>query len=567
MDGPLVLPDPVVKGAGLYAGIGDYVKVEPKRYAPKTLRETAEGRYWRAYKAPALINAVSQVTSLHFADAYPYQLAVTSSARVTVYNSQSRRQHRIFARFKDIAYSGVLRSDARAMVVGGQAGIVQLFDMNSRSILRKFEMHTRAVRSVKFSPQSYATIASASDDTTVRIWDVAAGECVRRHDGHTDYARSIAGHPTAQTTWASGSYDHTVRLWDNRDGSTSATMTLDHGSPVEDVAWLPSGSLLVSVGGQDACVWDVLGGGKLLKRLRCHQKTIMSCHVAPDGGPPPVLEHGSFAARAGAGGRATAPRLLTGSLDGHVKVHELDDFSVTHSAKYPGPVLAVALSPDANALAVGTANKLLSIRRRTKPRSHALGGGGGGGGDLGFHKVGPSGRRKAPRRLDAGSWQYFIRGMNAKAAEGDFKVQRLRSVRLQAHDRALKRFRFTEALDASLAGGRPEVIAAVIDEIAAHGALSKALAGRDAAALQPVLRYVMKHIGNPRHTRQLVHVAGMVLDIYGGSVGASREVDAALRLIRERVAVTLRLHDSLAALAGVASPLLTVGQLAAYRAQ
>jgi U3 small nucleolar RNA-associated protein 15 len=82
------------------------------------------------------------------------------------------------------------------MVVGGQAGLVQLFDMNSRSILRKFEMHTRAVRAVKFSPQSYATIASASDDTTVRIWDVAAGECVRRHDGHTDYARSIAGHPT-----------------------------------------------------------------------------------------------------------------------------------------------------------------------------------------------------------------------------------------------------------------------------------------------------------------------------------------------------------------------------------
>ena len=82
-----------------------------------------------------------------------------------------------------------------------------------------------------------------------------------------------------------------------------------------------------------------------------------------------------------------------------------------------------------------------------------------------------------------------------------------------------------------------------------------------------MLRHVIKHIGNPRHTRQLVHLAGMVLDIYGGSVGSSREVDAAPRLIRGRVAVTLRLHDSLAALAGVASPLLTVGQLAAYRAQ
>ena len=547
---------------------GTYLKLPVKRYAPRSIRETAEGRYWRAYKSPALLNQVSQVTSVAFAEAYPHHLAVTSSARVTVYNSKSRRPHKTFQRFKDVAYSGVLRADGKALAVGGQQGWVQLFDTSSRAVLRKFTLHTRAARAVRFSPHSHGILCSASDDTTVRLWDVAAGACATRHDGHTDYARSVAGHPFSATTWASGSYDGTVKLWDSRvnGGKGGCGMTLRHGAPVEDVAWLPGGSLLVSVGGQDVCVWDALSGGKLLRKMRCHQKTVMCAHVAPDGGPPPAEEDDVFAgfARGRSATDRVSPRLLTGSLDGHVKVHELDGFSVTHSAKYPGPVLAVALSPDANALAVGTANKLLSIRRRTKPRSHALGGGGG---DPGFHKVGPSGRRKAPRRLDAGSWQYFIRGMNAKAAEGDFKVQRLRSVRLQAHDRALKRFRFTEALDASLAGGRPEVIAAVIDEIAAHGALSKALAGRDAAALQPVLRYVMKHIGNPRHTRQLVHVAGMVLDIYGGSVGASREVDAALRLIRERVAVTLRLHDSLAALAGVASPLLTVGQLAAYRAQ
>ena len=126
-------------------------------------------------------------------------------------------------------------------------------------------------------------------------------------------------------------------------------------------------------------------------------------HELPRGGRRTPAGEGrcwSTARSRRARGRAGAPsdraEALTGSLDGHVKVHELDDFSVTHSAKYPGPVLAVALSPDANALAVGTANKLLSIRRRTKPRSHALGGGGG---DPGFHKVGPSrARRKAPRR-------------------------------------------------------------------------------------------------------------------------------------------------------------------------
>ena len=393
MDGPLVLPDPVVKGAGLYAGIGDYVKVEPKRYAPKTLRETAEGRYWRVQGSRAHQRRLAGHQP-------PLRGRVPVPARGDVLRQGHGVQLAIWKTAQDVRQvqgHRVLEGAAQRRARHGRRrpGWDRPALRHELAIhLRQFEDHGHAaVRSVKFSPQSYATIASASDDTTVRIWDVAAGECVRRHDGHTDYARSIAGHPTAQTP-GRRDLDHTVRLWDNRDGSTSATMTLDHGSPVEDVTWLPSGSLLVSVGGRDACVWDVLGGGgNFWKASRCHQKTD---HELPRGArrwTPAGAEHGSFAARAGAGGRATAPRLLTGSLDRHVKVHELDDFSVAHSAKYPGPVLAVALSPDANALAVGTANKLLSIRRRTKPRSHALGGGGGGG-DSGFTKSGPRGGEK-----------------------------------------------------------------------------------------------------------------------------------------------------------------------------
>jgi U3 small nucleolar RNA-associated protein 15 len=336
---------------------GTYLKLPVKRYAPRSIRETAEGRYWRAYKSPALLNQVSQVTSVAFAEAYPHHLAVTSSARVTVYNSKSRRPHKTFQRFKDVAYSGVLRADGKALAVGGQQGWVQLFDTSSRAVLRKFTLHTRAARAVRFSPHSHGILCSASDDTTVRLWDVAAGACATRHDGHTDYARSVAGHPFSATTWASGSYDGTVKLWDSRvnGGKGGCGMTLRHGAPVEDVQWLPGGAMLVSVGGQDVCVWDALSGGKLLRKMRCHQKTVMCAHVAPDGGPPPVEENDVFESfqRGRSATDRTSPRLLTGSLDGHVKVHELDGFSVTHSAKYPGPVLSVALSPDASVLAGG----------------------------------------------------------------------------------------------------------------------------------------------------------------------------------------------------------------------
>ena len=143
----------------------------------------------------------------------------------------------------------------------------------------------------------------------------------------------------------------------------------------------------------------------------------MTCEIHADAGPLPVFQG---AAAVSGSSASTSPRLLTGSLDGHVKVHELDSFKVTHSAKYPGPVLSVAMSPDANALAVGMANRLLSIRRRIKPRDPndpiGHGGGGmqrgkkGGGGGRGLRDK----RGKAPRRLDAGHYLYFVRGAGAR---------------------------------------------------------------------------------------------------------------------------------------------------------
>jgi U3 small nucleolar RNA-associated protein 15 len=554
---------------------GTYLKLPVKRYAPRTIRETAEGRYWRSYKSEGLLNQVSQVTHVAFGETYPHHLAVTSSARVTVYNSQSRRPVKTFQRFKDVAYSGVLREDGKALAVGGQQGWVQVFDTASRAVLRKFTLHTRPARAVRFSPHSHSIMCSASDDTTVRIWDIAAGACVTRHDGHTDYARAIAGHPSSSTTWASGSYDGTVKLWDSRvnGGKGGCGMTLKHGAPVEYVVWLPGGQMLVSVGGQDVCVWDALSGGKLVSKIRCHQKTVMCCHVAPDGGPVPVADDdragdgdlfSGFVGRNRSAMNRTSPRLLTGSLDGHVKVFELDSFSVTHGAKYPGPVLSVALSPCANVLAVGTANRLLSIRRRSKPRQERDGDGDGtaGGDGRGLKNNGGGGGQKktGPRRLDAGSYQYFIRGQNATAAAGDAKIEQRRRVRLAQHDHALRRFRYAEALDSALRGGRAEVVAAVFEEIGRRGGLKTALTGRDANSLEPVLNFCATHVIKPRHTQQLCGVIARVLDIYGSEIGASTKIDSALRKIRRKVGNQLKTQQRLARLEGIAAPILAAGR-------
>ena len=538
------------RGGLVASGLGEYRKLPVKRYAVKATRETAEGRYWREYRSTTLAEQVNGVTSVSYGGAGGSAgargtLAATSGARVTLYAPSGARKLRTFARFKDIAYSGVLRDDGRALAVGGQAGVVQLFDCGSRAVLRKFTLHSAAVRAVRWSADKLH-LASASDDATVRIWDISSGNCVRRHDGHTDYVRALERSPASGETWASASYDHTVKLWDGRVGR-QAVMTLNHGSPVEDIAWYPNGNLLVSVGGEDICVWDALGGGRLLQKMRSHQKTITTVHVHEDAGPP------SFASGYEMTGDATidskSPRMITGSLDGFVKIHELDTFTVTHSIKYPGPVLSCSLSPDSNCLAVGLANKVLSVRRRTKPRNEedrSLGG------YQGVRSKKKGFTVKKPRRLDAGHWRYFIRGQNSKAAADATKVLRRRRIHLAAHDRMLKQFRYGDALDAALHIGRAEVVAAVIEEVGRRGGLQRALANRDDESLLPILEYIEKNISKPRHTVQMVNIANRIVDLYGGDVGASATVDSALHRIKERIRTQLRLHDALTQLQGMA---------------
>jgi hypothetical protein len=72
----------------------------------------------------------------------------------------------------------------------------------------------------------------------------------------------------------------------------------------------------VSAGGNYLCVWDLLSGGRLLRKLANFQKTVSCVALSPLAGP----ESGA------------APRMLAGSLDGHVKVSDFLFAFVTRPA-------------------------------------------------------------------------------------------------------------------------------------------------------------------------------------------------------------------------------------------
>lgn len=94
---------------------------------------------------PVFIKSYAPVTDISFSLAAPHRYAVTSGTRVQVYSPRTNRVVKTIARFKETARAGTLRQDGKLVLAGDDAGLVQVFDVNSRAILRSIKAHKQCV--------------------------------------------------------------------------------------------------------------------------------------------------------------------------------------------------------------------------------------------------------------------------------------------------------------------------------------------------------------------------------------------------------------------------------------
>jgi platelet-activating factor acetylhydrolase IB subunit alpha len=151
--------------------------------------------------------------------------------------------------------------------------------------------HRSPVTCVAFHPV-FSSLASGSEDTTIKIWDWELGELERTIKGHTKAVLDVDfGGPRGGTLLASCSSDLTIKLWDCSDEYKNIRTLPGHDHSVSAVRFVPSGAagapstgnLLVSASrDQTLKVWDVTTG-YCTKTLRAHSDWVRDVVPSFDG--------------------------------------------------------------------------------------------------------------------------------------------------------------------------------------------------------------------------------------------------------------------------------------------
>lgn len=354
----------------------------------------------------------------------------------------------------------------------------------------------------------------------MKVWDIPTEKDILSFNEHTDYVRAGAVNPTLPDIVLSGSYDSTVKMYDTR--TEKQVLSVNHGSPVESIIFLPSAGTFLSAGGTDIKIWDALAGGKLVGSISQHHKTITCLRLASNN-----------------------KRLLSGSLDRHVKIYDLSTYKVVHTLDYPNAVLSLGVSNNDETVVAGLVDGLVSIRRMEDEQHSA----------------------KKDRKVV--SYKY---SSHTHPSTVDQVVSLQTKEKQSKHDYYLRKFQFSKALDVVLApyvtNKMPEVTVSVMHELMRRKALDKAFRGRENKSISQILRFFNRHITDYRFTRVLIDAIHIFLDVYEDNISSfPAEIGLQFVNLNKVLEQEMILADQLAALQGSMQLLLAGASTAHYAAE
>eukprot|EP00741_Cyanophora_paradoxa_P002502 tig00000076_g2426.t1 len=214
-----------------------------------------------------------------------YIVSGCGEGTICIFDAETSREAWRFKASKLNVVSVALSADGKKLAWGGADRIVGLctWGVMDESLLGtlKLEGHTDHIFSTTFSLDS-TTLASGSQDKTVRLWNVADGALLRVLEGFTDSVCSVAFSPDG-TILASCVQDQTLQLRSVADGVELRVLQVPGGAT--SAAFSPDGKALAAGcgrGDDTVRMWSIIDGS-LLRVFKGHTASVCSISFSPGG--------------------------------------------------------------------------------------------------------------------------------------------------------------------------------------------------------------------------------------------------------------------------------------------
>lgn len=262
---------------------------------------------------------------------------------------------------------------------------IKLWNLSTGQLINTLSQHTKGIVCIAISPDG-KTLASGGWDETIKLWNLSTGELIYSLKGHTGSVQSLAITADSQTL-ISGSFDQTIKLWCLERGEFLGNLAEKDGH-ISALALSADGQTLASAGGDGIITLRQLDTARIgttptfALTLSGNLSSVASLAISPDDqilaascmdgnvklwqlatGELVNILHGHTGPVKSAVFSLNCPTLISGSADGTIRIWYPKTGKqlaiLPHSSAVS--VMSVAISPDGQLIAGGTADNMIKI--------------------------------------------------------------------------------------------------------------------------------------------------------------------------------------------------------------